>query len=150
MKKIRKGTAYILACTAVVYLLGLSAISAGAHPQMLNITYDNCEAVKNGDGINEVWYTVDNNIFCCHIDHETDTIKYYFEETYLDGFYDWDTYTEGQGTAIKTAYTNSMEKWNNVYFYYYDNSGNVTKMKVINVVAGTKEDSNVRNEGQKS
>lgn len=143
MKKTRKVTAFILACTAVVYLLGLSAISAEAHPQMLDISYDNCVYVDNGDGINEAWYAVDNNTYCWHIDHETDTIKYYFEESFLNGLSNWDAYTGGQGTAIKTAYANSMEKWNDVYFYYYDDSGNVTKKKVINVIAGTSEDSNV-------
>ena len=36
-----------------------------------------------------------------------------------------------------------MKKWNNVYFYSYDSSGNIYKHKIINIVEGTASDHNI-------
>ena len=54
---------------------------------------------------------------------------------------------EGQsstvGDEIKTAYANSMKKWNNVYFYSYNQDGTITKNKLINVVEGSANNHNL-------
>ena len=44
---------------------------------------------------------------------------------------------------IKNAYAESMKKWNNVYFYSYDDNGILNKHKIINIVEGTATDHNL-------
>ena len=44
---------------------------------------------------------------------------------------------------IKNAYAASMEKWNNIYYYTYDESGNRTANKIITVIEGTEKDHNL-------
>ena len=120
MKKARRITALFLMCAIAANLLGFGAVSAVAHPAMLEVSYDDCQKAENSDGINETWYELDNGASNEHISHETKTITYYISEIAMHTQDTWDTNTGGQGTAIKTAYTNSMKKWNNVYFYVYD------------------------------
>lgn len=84
------------------------------------------------------WYNKGTNQFisCPHISHEKTVVTYYFAETSKDGTYSWTTdVSETVANDIKNTYANSMKKWNNVYFYSYDDStGLITKNKIINVV----------------
>ena len=48
-----------------------------------------------------------------------------------------------EAEAIKLAFANSMEKWNNVYFYSYNQDGSVTKNKIIEIVETTKGNQNL-------
>ena len=103
-----------------------------------------------------------------HIDDDILVIKYYFEETEEPNpdtnpnpTYTWTTdicqYYISQGMSevdamecaestvaeIKSAYAASMEKWNNIYYYSYDENGNIMSNKIITVVEGTKLDHNL-------
>ncbi len=116
----------------------LACIQVYAHDTNLNINYDDCIGDKTCDGIEETWYILDTSTSTYHLSHETITIKYYFEEYSKDGLYTWTTdVTNDVANEIKSAYANSMKKWNNVYFYSYDSDGNITKRKIINLVEGT-------------
>lgn len=76
---------------------------------------------------------------------EVTTIKYYFEETSYNGNVSWTSsgISEEVATDIKNAYANSMKKWNDVCFYYYDSIGHVYKKKIINIVEGNYTDHNL-------
>lgn len=96
-----------------------------------------------------------------HLDHETTTIRYYFADSAKDdNTYKWTTdiyeeyrkimseeeaQAEAERTAeqIKYRYAQSMKKWNNIYYYSYDEDGNRIKNKLINVVEGTETNSNL-------
>ncbi|MBQ7387104.1 MAG: hypothetical protein IJW03_02945 [Clostridia bacterium] len=87
-----------------------------------------------------MWYA----LYSYHLGDEVDTIKYYFENSSLDGTYTWTTDVSASvAQEIKDAYANSMKKWNDVYFYSYDSSGVLIKHKIINVVEGTASDHNL-------
>ncbi len=143
MKKRR----YATLARALVIVLNFSmfgAMQASAHSAMLDIAYDDCEAERFDDGINEVWYFLDKNAICWHLSHEESTIKYYFKDTFSDGEYTWTTdVSEAVAQEIKNAYADSMKKWNNVYFYSYNVDGTITKNRIINVVEGTELDHNL-------
>ena len=105
----------------------------------------------------------ENNVYCeYHLNESITTIKYYFEEcSELDTNYTWTTdiykYYMSQGMTnsdaisqaetmeeeIKNAYVASMKKWDDVYYYAYDNNGYRTNHKLINIVEGTKDDHNL-------
>lgn len=144
MKHIKKFTATLMACSLVFHVVLFGILQAFAHEAMLDVSYDVCIDVPNDDGINEMWYVINTTSKCIHISHEENTIKYYFEEVSKDGTYTWTTdVSEAEANDIKTAYANSMKKWNNVYFYARDASGNMVKKKIINVIEGTASDHNL-------
>ena len=131
----------------IINIFAMSAIQGFAHPQMLNVGYDICDGSVNENGIDEMWYVLNDKEKCEHLSHENTTIKYYFSEysrgnanaTWINlirnivpSYVSTDT-IEDIVSDIKEAYAESMEKWNNVYFYTYDSSGNVVKNRVINV-----------------
>lgn len=121
----------------------LGRIQGYAHDIMLEVDYDNCYDLASGDGIDEIWYGLISKSKCEHLSHEEYTIKYYFENTSPNGC-TWSTgNSEIIADEIKAAFANSMEKWNNVYFYSYDSLGNVVKNKIINVIEGTETDHNL-------
>ncbi len=129
-------------------LFGFSVISTHAHEALLEVDYDNCVASEFEDGIDEAWYILNTSSLAQHIGHEVTTIKYYFaeEERYgRENPYTWTTaVSETVANEIKTAYANSMKKWNNVYFYSHDSTGNIVKNKIINVEeAINEEDANL-------
>ena len=147
MKLSRRTIALFLMVVMIGNFLTLGAVQALAHETILNVEYDYCDDIQNGDGIDEKWYvlytrrTSSSNSKCYHISHETQTIKYYFADESPTG-YRWDTDISAElAEEIKTCYANSMKKWNNVYFYSYDSAGNIIKQKVINIVEGNPTDS---------
>ena len=126
---------------------GFGLINISAHSSMLEVGYDDCVEL-NGDGVDEAWYILNyynkntgQFVSCPHISHNQITIKYFFAESSEDGTYLWTTdVSESVANDIKLAYANSMKKWNNVYFYSFDNAtGLITKNKVINVVEAENE-----------
>ena len=120
------------------------AIHVFAHAAMLNVDYDDCVYEIGTDGINEMWYVLNKSSVCRHISHEEDTIKYYFADSAEGSTYTWTTdVSTSVAQEIKNAYAESMKKWNNVYFYSYNDYGVLTKHKVINIVEGTEEDHNL-------
>ncbi len=139
---------------AVIMFLSLIfgiTVQSYAHSAMLGIYYDDCgydNKSNTHDDINESWYYITRDDNSYHLSHEEETIKYYFSETSIDGTHGWTNavspaITDEEANNIKLAYANSMKKWNNVYYYSYDNSGNITKHKIINVVEGTENDHNL-------
>ncbi len=108
-----------------------------AHDSILDIDVDDCLPDVFYNGVNETWYILNSPSSTMHYDHNISTIRYYFEPNSEDGNYTWTSdVSEEVANEIKTSYANSMKKWNNVYFYTYDSSGNVVKKKIINVTEG--------------
>ena len=143
MKFMKRFITTFIAMTVLLNCFVLGIITSSAHNAMLEVSYDDCVGF-DGYGDDEAWYTLDNTATCRHLSHEESTIKYYFEPVSENGNYTWTTnVSEPVANEIKTAYANSMKKWNNVYFYSYDATGNVVKNKIINVVEGTAEDHNL-------
>ncbi len=148
-----------------------------AHKSILSVEYDDCQPTKdingdvlvNSDGIDEMWYYTQRPVIDFlgvvidgeyHLDHDVQTIKYYFEPTSFLSSYTWTTdiykeyiktmpheealaKSETMALEIKEAYADSMKKWNNIYYYSYDTSGNRVTHKVINIVEGTESDHNL-------
>ena len=142
----------IIALMLIFILVFTSSVSVFAHSELLNVVYDDCEVprgifniIVEEDGEDEMWYALYNETMGYHISHEVYTIKYYFDEfAKNDNTYTWTTDCSlEEAEAIKEAYVNSMKKWNNIYYYSYDEQGNITSNKIINVVEGTKNDHNL-------
>lgn len=129
----------------MVNILFFSNVQVFAHEIELNVKYDECLYDENGDSIYEMWYAIEDKYSrYYHINDNVLTIKYYFEESSPSG-YTWTTHvSESVAEEIKNAYASSMKKWNNVYFYSYNEDGTVTKNKIINVVEGSNEDYNIK------
>ncbi len=142
MKNTKKFITVLMTTVLLFNFFTFNIFPTYAHDAMLDVIYDVCiESI--GDGIDELWYVVNGVYASKHYDHETDTIKYYFEPSAAEG-YTWTTdVSENVANEIKTAYANSMKKWNNVYFYSYDTSGNIVKNKIINIIEGTATDHNL-------
>lgn len=144
MKLNRKIIAYIMAIVMVVNFFVWGTVKVFAHNAMLDVNYDNCKYEIYADGINEAWYVLNINSKCYHISHETDTIKYYFADSADGSTYTWTTDVSASvAQEIKNAYAESMKKWNNVYFYSYNSSGDLVKHKIINIVEGTEANHNL-------
>ena len=145
MKLSRKWITLILTLIMVVNVFFISAIPTAAHPALLDVSYDDCVDVANGDGIDEVWYILDKDAWFWHISDEVTTIRYYFAERDTNTGCTWIPAGETENTAqqIKAAYANSMKKWNNVYFYSHNSDGSITKNKIINIVEGTADNHNL-------
>lgn len=73
----------MLAMIASFYIFGI--IQVFAHSTMLNVDYDNCQMANARDGIDEMWYALTMFSRCEHYPDDVSTIKYYFEETSVDG-----------------------------------------------------------------
>lgn len=113
-----------------------------AHDAMLDVIYDDCVNDESSDGINETWYTLEQGDFYMHIDDDIDTIMYYFEDD-PNGSTWAECLSPSRIIEVQEAYASSMEKWNHVYFYTTDASGNIVKNRLINVVEGTENEHNL-------
>ena len=144
MKRTKRFLTLFIALITVLNSSALVSIQSSAHASSLNIGYDVCEASEVSDSINEAWYVLNSDTYSTHYSDNETTIKYYFSDTSIDGQYTWETdVSSAVANDIKNAYANSMKKWNNVYFYIYNSSGNVEKKKLINIVEGTQADHNI-------
>lgn len=142
--KYRKGfIALILTLAIVMNLINVIAVPAFAHNAILEVDYDDCVDYI-GDGINEMWYALQNDVYGVHYPHDISTITYRFVDDPAAG-YSWTPSGKSSsvGEEIKTVFAASMEKWNNVYFYSYNDDGTITKNKIINVVEVTQGDANI-------
>ena len=130
------------------------SITTFAHPSILNVGYDGCFGDKYNDSELEMWYALNYDGQCRHISHEETTIKYYLaDHTRGNTSATWVNLVQTTSSTelstkaaqqialeIKNSYADSMEKWNNVYFYTYDSSGIIVKNKLINVIQVASED----------
>lgn len=143
----------IFLCVLIVLSCMICAtITAYAHDALLDVVYDKCiySSPENGaelpaDGIDETWYILIGGGDSSHMATEINTIEYYFAPESEDGQYTWTSGNISPDTAneIKETYAQSMKKWNNVYFYSYEEDGSITKNKIINIVEGTEEHHNL-------
>lgn len=137
----------IISFIAIVIAINFTLFSntiVFAHSSILNVVYDDCVDERFKDGIDEMWYVLNDNSSCHHLSNNVLTIKYYFEETSKDGIYTWTTdVSDIVAQEIKEAYVDSMKKWNNVYYYTYDDYGNREPNKIINIEEGTASDHNL-------
>ena len=142
-------------CLYIILLIAgfiISQYKIKAHETLLNVGYDVCSKENGIDGINEIWYYLSDfyyskgsTITYDHFDDSVYTIKYYISNCGKDdASYEWDTdVSTSVANQIKNGFVQSMLKWNNVYFYKYDNLGNVTSCRLINIVEGTASDNNI-------
>lgn len=135
MKKI---VLYVITAISILSSITLANGQVYAHDALLDVEYDNCIYDIDEDGINEMWYKLDKYSSLSHLDNETTTIRYYCS-VYLENE---DTHNIPIDDIIK-AYTDSMKKWNNVYFYAYNQTGDLVKKKLINIEEGTATDHNL-------
>jgi len=141
MRRIAKQSLSII-LTITLLLVGNSTIFA--HSNMLNVEYDDCIPEVTIDGEDETWYWSEWNGQQYHISHEETTIKYFFAEKSQDSSYTWTTDISADlAEQIKIQFANSMKKWNNVFYYSYDENGNRILNKIINIEEGTYSDHNL-------
>ena len=168
--KLRKFIAFV---TLIVYVVASFNMLTYAHDAILNVNYDTCVPEVIRDGEDETWYVLsglfykaqnenESDIYAeYHLSDEITTIKYYFSpNAENDDTYTWitDIYQEYKKTMseeealveaeimaeeIKEAYADSMKKWNDVYYYSYDENGYRHAHQIINVVEGTYNDHNL-------
>ena len=138
----RKIVALIMSLITVINFSVIGAIPIFAHESVLDVGYDNCIGLDDGDGIDEKWYVLERNAASFHISHEIDTIRYCFADSDPLTGCTWipNGESEAIGEEIKAAYARSMEKWNNVYFYSYNSNASITKHRLINLVEVTSGD----------
>ena len=143
MKKLMLLLIFIL---TIITLYRISSIYVFGSQTLVDVGYDDCVADSSGDSEQERWYYLNESYYSrgpsflyYHLPTDKTTITYYFSECAKDDVsYTWTTdVTVEIANEIKTAFANSMEKWNNVYFFQYDIYGNRTSKKIINVVEGT-------------
>lgn len=140
----KRFVAFVFTLIIFINVLVFSNIQVFAHDSILDVDYDNCILNEEADGIDETWYVLNNSSVCRHISHELCTIKYYFANSIEGSTYTWTTDVSAfVAQEIKNAYAESMKKWNNVYFYSYNGSGDLVKHKIINIVEGTEKDHNL-------
>ncbi len=159
MKKAKRAKTLLTACLAVFTLVIICTISVDAHSEIPEVYYDSCTELPFVDGIDEVWYIfegVNKQDFGAegvvenfHLGNGAQIMLYYFEpegqyvieETVYS--YTWKETGWEPEEDIKTAYADSMKKWNNVYFYTYDSNGTITKNRLIYIAEGTAQNHNL-------
>ncbi len=149
-----------------ILLLSLISNMTFAHSNLLNVTYDECSKEQNLTGENELWYKIDETFFnrpgtAFHLSHETIVIKYYFSPTdkydtsktwldYVKAIWEQngETITYDEATElvgqIQSIFSESMTKWDKVYYYSYNVNGSIEINKIIDFERQeTAEDCNV-------
>ncbi|MBQ7343592.1 MAG: hypothetical protein IJW53_02370 [Clostridia bacterium] len=150
MKTNKKVISLIITFALILNFSFVCLTYVSAHESILDVDYDGCIWPNyTSQTETKAWYVlysrreINENSKCYHISHETQTIKYYFADESSSGYRWDDDISEELAEEIKTCYANSMEKWNNVYFYSYDSNDNIVKNKVINIVEGNSTDNNL-------
>ena len=150
----------ILIISVAICTLLTSNIFVLAHETLLDVGYDDCQLSYDEDwdlvdeGTYEIWYYLyspinDSSIgsrinLYIHISEDVKTVKYYFADNKPLSSYTWTTEVSQEiANEIKTAYANSMKKWNDVVYYSYDSNGNRIENKIVNIVEGTKDDHDI-------
>lgn len=151
MNKLKFLKISVVLILVLIFTLSMST-NVFAHQLILNVDYDDCVFEDNIDGDDETWYMLYRPVTGGvlqhrHISDETLTISYWFEESAPnDSSYTWTSetgITEEIAEQIRTSYINSVMKWNNVYYYSYDELGNRISNKIINIVPGTETNHNL-------
>lgn len=139
---------------SLVFLLISFSLNVYGHEVSIDVVVDDCNDNITGDGIDETWFIIDaydnhygdNEFYYSkHIGEESLTLKYYIHNrSKYDSSYLWTTDVSYEmAEEIKAAYVNSMLKWNDVYFYFYNGNTSIVKEKIINIVEGTENDNNI-------
>lgn len=152
MKGLYKSCSIILSVLTILSCMIYATTPIHAHDSFLDVVYDDCvySSPENGaelpaDGIDEAWYILKSGGWSSHMATEIMTVKYYFAPESEDGQYQWTSggISPDVANEIKESYAQSMKKWNNVYFYSYEENGSIIKNKIINIVEGTENDHNL-------
>lgn len=135
-----------------------------AHFEEIDVSYDECVPVDYvdenniGDGIHERWYTIFPDEYyeraeTCHISYTsgyTPEIKYFIYNNSINknyngqNYYYWNSViSTTDSNQLKSAFVNSMMKWDNVYVYIYEDNNNVTRRKLVNISEGTESNHNL-------
>ena len=157
VKIMKKMISFVLLFVLILY----SSLSILAHPTMLNVNYDECSQEEHIDGEDELWYRIDeifppSSGISLHMSHAVLEIKYYFS---YENDQTWTKYVKDAAQqfnvslsesealtivqSIQNCFVNSMKRWNDVYYYSYDDNNNRIKNKIITVKQGTQYDNNV-------
>lgn len=147
MKYFKKIYLFLITLLFLFLYLNINNNIVFAHTQLVDIEYDSCEPNENYDGENELWYSLLKYDFPftsgrdSHLSDNVTTIYYWISDSArTDENYTWTTDVDSNtANDIKQSFVNSMLKWNNVYYYSYDSSGNVTKNKIINIEESSSE-----------
>lgn len=151
MKKI----SIFLLCNLLLILFFVStSFNVYAHETTLDVEYDDClpedyvNSSNIGDGYNEKWYELVKGNDAWHIPHSgTDVteIRYYISPVgETSTAINWSTGIDDElSDRIINDFTESMEKWNNVWYYTINSEGLYEKKKLVNVVAGTEDNHNL-------
>ncbi len=146
MKKI---TLLLIFIVTIICLYRISSNNVFGSQTLVDVGYDDCVADDSGDSEQERWYYLNEfgyshgtSFTYFHLPTNKTTLSYFFANSaFNDSDYHWNTdVTDDVANEIRTAFANSMMKWNNVRFYYYNEYGNRTEVQLINVVEGTDED----------
>ena len=131
----KKKLLFSLTLLVLGLVVDVNCINVKAHEKMLDVKYDSCGIF---DEIDRVWYYLNERGYSegptydyHHLSQETLTLKYCFSEyEYSTPDYTWTTDVDLEtANEIKEAYVNSMKKWNDVYYYSYDENGIKKKIK---------------------
>lgn len=120
-----------------------------AHPNILDVTYDMCQPAQNQEGEGELWYLLYRPLLECkeyfHLGEDMPVIRYYVLDHAKDNLdYTWTTDVSKEiADEIQDAFIKSLCKWNDVFFYTYDQEGHRTKRPLITIEEGTKENYNL-------
>lgn len=123
-----------LAAYLLIIFLFICKLSIKAHTYILDVQYDPCIQSIFEDGEDEVWYyhslpinfDYDSEIYTIqmqyHISQNVTTITYFVSETAKDDpSYCWDSdVTEEEALRLKNSYINSLLRWNDIYYYTYN------------------------------
>lgn len=143
----------------LIFFLILLNIGVYAHSNVLEIENSECipedyvDDYDIGDGINERWYelveceTNNNTYYSIHIPETVTDIKYYIYDK--DDLELWSgNIPGGNNEFINMLGSNNLDgliqgiqEWNDIYFY--DNSGYISKKKIVNFIEGTETDHDI-------
>ena len=139
----------IIICLIIV-LSFISSVEILGHSAFLNVEYDECSQVANDNEDDEKWYELigidDDTLYNRHLSTDISTIKYYISNVGKDEqnvYWNSTGLTNTQINQLKNDYVEGMKKWNDVYYYSYDGSGNKISNEVINIIEGTADDYNL-------
>ena len=150
-----KKVSIFLLCNLLLILFFVStSFNVYAHETTLDVEYDDClpedyESSSNiGDGYNEKWYELVKDNHAWHIPHsgsDITEIRYYISPVgRTSTTINWTTGIDDElSDRIIDDFTESMEKWNNVWYYTLNTEGLYEKKRLVNVVEGTEDNHNL-------
>lgn len=140
----RKNFICMILVFVFILLLSNNIVISFAHSAILNVEYDECvpdpyvSESHDGDSYDEKWYEFKYYNSVEHFPHNPNgvtNINYYVSTSSLENSnITWTSLIgDTEGTRVKNTLKQSLEKWNNIYFYSTDTDGYIEKRKLINI-----------------